>query len=428
MKSERFEELLSGCRTSLERFVYYRIPDRADAEDLLSQVYLRVFEKRDCLSDEAHFKPWVLQIARNLCHDYFRERFRCREIEWQPELENAMSMNRYGRLAGSNVRETLDELDDSDRRLLMLYYFRQMPLCDIAQVLGVPVGTVKSRLFTARGAFKRHHLGEMNSETGAREMKKLPEIMPDYTIVPTDQRPFNVRWEEIMGWLIVPRLGEKLNWALYDWPERQMTLRMKLEVTGKARVHGIEGVRIMTVEHDLGADPVAGIKTTEREFIAQLTESHCRYLAESHLEEDVRVLNTFLDGDDFMPNWGFGKDNQGNEVNLSAKGLIKRDGDEFTIGGLNQVIDVIGRFRVEILGKVYDTIGVMDVESYDEGVATEQFLDKHGRTVLWRRFNRDDWHVKDGKLWSQRLPENQRYAINGQTYVHWYDCISDYIL
>ena len=39
-------------------------------------------------------------------------------------------------------------------------------------------------------------------------MKKLPDILPDYTIEPMTEPPFPVRWEELMGWFIVPRLGE----------------------------------------------------------------------------------------------------------------------------------------------------------------------------------------------------------------------------
>ena len=68
-------------------------------------------------------------------------------------------------------------------------------------------------------------------------------------------------------------------------------------------------------------------------------------------------------------------------------------------------------------------------ETYDCGVVSEQFLDKNGKTILWRRFNRDDWAIdRYKKLWSEQLPENDRITVNNTTYVHWDDCISDYIL
>lgn len=71
----------------------------------------------------------------------------------------------------------------------------------------------------------------------------------------------------------------------------------------------------------------------------------------------------------------------------------------------------------------------MDIETYNNGVVSEQYLDKDGRTILWRRFNRNDWaYDRYGMQWTEQLPENERLCINGKTYVHWYDCITDYIL
>ena len=89
----------------------------------------------------------------------------------------------------------------------------------------------------------------------------------------------------------------------------------------------------------------------------------------------------------------------------------------------------VGRYFVTINGKSYDTVCVMDIETYNCGVVSEQYLDKNGRTILWRRFNRDDWAIdRYKKLWSEQLPDNEKIVVNGTTYVHWYDCITEYIL
>jgi len=428
LDAERFEELLEACRRSLKRYVFYRISDREDAEDLLAAIHLKAFEKRESLFNPESFKAWILRIASNCCSDYFRDQAYSMEIEWEDELDEILTMNRAGRSLQRAVCDTLGAVHNSERQLLILYYFYQMPLRDIAKELNVPVGTVKSRLYAARNAFKRLHTETTSKTIGVKQMKKLPTTIPAYRIVPLDEKPFEVRWEEMMGWLIVPRLGEKLKWGLYDFPEGQLTSWMELEVVGKAKIHGIHGVEIHAKEHDLGSAHNSSGDVTERTLIAQLTETHCRYLAEIHQDGDVRAFYTFLDGDEFMPNWGFGEDNCGKEVNLVNKGSIKREGGAFTSLSDEDVMDVIGRYKVEINGKAYDTVGVMDIETYDKGVATEQFIDMNGRTILWRRFNSNDWHVNDGRLWTERLPQNERYIINGQIYVHWYDCISDYIL
>lgn len=262
-------------------------------------------------------------------------------------------------------------------------------------------------------------------------MKKLPEYMPDYTIARLDAEPFHVRWEEMQGWMIVPRLGEKLTWGLYDFPSRKRNEYCEMEVTGRAEVHGIEGVEIVAVQYETENYYRTGaVDRMERRFVAQLTDTHSRYLAESHVENGVRKCYTFLDGDTFIDNWGFGEDNCGNEVNLRPKGLLSRNGNITTGTTAKEVVDVVGRYKVTIGGKTYDTICVMDIECFNDAVASEQFVDKNGRTVLWRRFNRDDWAVDrfGCSSWSAKLPDNERIVINGQTYVHWYDCISDYIL
>ena len=92
------------------------------------------------------------------------------------------------------------------------------------------------------------------------------------------------------------------------------------------------------------------------------------------------------------------------------------------------MLDIVGRYSIKINGAEYDTVCVMDIETYENNVVTEQFLDKNGRTILWRRFNRFDRKSdKYGKLWTELLPQNDRLTINGVTYVHWYDCLTDYV-
>lgn len=261
-------------------------------------------------------------------------------------------------------------------------------------------------------------------------MKKLPLTMPKYKTERSEKEPFNVRWEELMGWCIIPKLGEKLSWGLYDAKSHKLTEHTDMEVVGKAEVHGIEGVEIVAMQYDSENYYRTGcITEIERRFVAQLTDTHSRLLAESHTENGVKKYYTFLDGDSFLDNWGFGENNCGNETQLHAKGLITRSENVIT-GPVNPgTLDVVGRYTVTINGKNYDTVCVMDINCYDDAVASEQYIDQNGRTVLWRRFNRDDWafdHFK--RTWSEMLPDNERLTINGETYVHWYDFISDYIL
>ena len=428
---DEFEKLLRDVSSGVERFVRYRLPSQADADDVLQEVYLSAYRNFSGLKNKDAFKSWIISIARNKCNDYFRVKAAQMEISIEELSQQELSTGRLGISVVHTVRETLDRLGDQDKQILYLYFWKELPQNEIAKLLDIPVGTVKSRLHTAKQHFKNKYPYQTQKPKGEPTMQKLPEYIPDYTIERLDAEPFSVRWEELQGWLIVPRVGQKLTWGMYDFPERKRTEYTEMEVIGKAEVHGIEGVEVVAMQFD-SADyyRTGALDRVERRFVAQLTDTHSRYLAETHMEDGVRKCYTFLDGEAFLNNWGFGEDNCGNEVDLHSKGLLHREGNCVTGTIPREVVDVVGRYRVTIGGKSYDTVCVMDIECYNDAVASEQYVDQNGRTVLWRRFNRDDWAIGrfGGKPWSEKFPDNERITINGETYVHWYDCISDYIL
>lgn len=422
---DEFEILLEAQRQTLERFVRFRIGSKTDAEDILQEVYFTAYQKFSQLKNKDAFKAWIISIARNKCTDYFRKLAAHYEIPIDELSESVLSDSRLGTSAASAVRETLESLGDKDKQILYLFFWKEMPQAEIAQYLHIPVGTVKSRLYTAKQNFKKACPYHTKLLKGDNRMKKLPALMPEYTIEPSTNPPFSVKWEELMGWFLVPKLGEKLSWGMYDTPSRKCLNIYDMQVIGRAKVHSIEGVELTAKE-----TPFTNKKNViDRTFVAQLTDTHCRYLATLRHDGEIRNYITFLDGDEFLLNWGFGEDNCGNETNLSVKGDIRRDGTTITSENKDFLLDIVGRYTVTIGGKQYDTVCVMDLETYNSGVISEQFLDENGKTILWRRFNRDDWAFdRYHKLWSDQLPNNDRLTVNGTTYVQWYDCITDYIL
>ena len=427
-----FESLLASCQGALERFVRFRIGrSRQDADDVLQEVYLSAYQRFHTLRSPAAFKGWILRIAQNKCADYFRARARILEIPVETIYQPTLTATRYG--PASAVSETLDRLAARDQQILYLAYWKDLPQAEIARRLSIPLGTVKSRLYAAREKFRQHYPDQhplMQGDESPMTATRLPELLPPYTITPSPLPPFPVRCEELMGWNIIPRLQEKRSWGLYDMPSRTRTEYTDMEVVGRAQVHGVEGVEIVAVQHDAENYYRTGsIDHIERRFIAQLTDTHCRYLAESHMENGVRQCYTFLDGESFLNNWGFGEDNCGSEIAVCAKGLLKREGNEIAGTLPEGQLDIVGRYTIALDGKLYDTVCVMDIECFNDAVASEQYLDATGHTILWRRFNRNDWaFARYGKKWTDMLPDNERLTINGETYVHWYDCITDYVL
>ena len=428
---DSFEALLASARTAVERWVRSRLSSPADAEDILQETYLAAFRGFSTLRNPEAFLPWILGIARRKYADWYREKVQRNEILLDRLPERAAEA-----AEDNAVEETLDTLPERDRLMLRLFYQEMLSQKQISAQLRIPEGTVKSRMSAARDRFRTAYPYPPKGEIAMKQKKLiLPEILPDYSIVWKDEPAFPVDCEEMTGWFIVPKLGEKLVWGMYDLPSRKLDVSYEMAVTGPASVHGLEGVsiaaRVIQPQPAVpGKDPMSDAVDAstggqeEWRFIAQEKDGYTRFLSAEHIEGDERVLTTFLDGDAFMDNWGFGEDNCGSPVHLESAGKIRRSGAELTTGEGKAFMDVAGRCDVTLDGVVHETVCVMDFGMYVDGIISEQYVNREGRTVLWRRFNRDDWQAdRYGKKWSELLPGNERITVNGQLYVHWYDCL-----
>ena len=429
---DEFEARLASARTAVERWVRSRMGSAADADDVLQETYLAAFRGFPGLRDPAVFLPWILGIARRKYADWCRAQVRRREIpvDCLPERAEEPSED-------DAVEETLDALPERDRLMLRLFYREMLSQKQISAQLRIPEGTVKSRMNAARIRFRTAYPYPPRGEILMKQKNYtvLPELLPEYSIAWKEEQAFSVCCEEMTGWFIIPKIGEKLKWGIYDLPSRRLDVAYDMAVTGPAGVHGLEGVSITARVTELPAcvpegDPMREAVDAstggqeEWRFIAQEKDGYTRFLAAEHIEGEKRVLTTFLDGDEFMDNWGFGDDNCGTPVYRKPEGKIRRDGSTVTTEGGKALTDVVGRCDVTLDGVLHETVCVMDLGMYEEGTISEQYLNRAGQTVLWRRFNRDDWaEDRYGKKWSELLPGNERITVNGQTFVHWYDCL-----
>ena len=429
---DEFETLLSSVRTPVERFVRAHIGSRTDAEDVLQETWMAAFRGFPELKNREAFFPWVLGIARRKCADWYRVQARRKEVPMERLPEQAGEQPEE-----SAVEETLEALPERDRLMLRLFYQEMLSQKQISSRLRIPEGTVKSRMNAARGRFRAAYPCPPKGEIAMirKNELNLPVVLPEYTIVWNDGPAFPVECEELTGWFIVPRPGERVRWGIYDLPSRKLDVSYDIAVTGPASVHGLEGAAISAKvvlpparagEDDPVSDAVeaSGGNSEEWTFIGQVKDGYTRFLSAEHLENGVRTLTTFLDGDAFMDNWGYGDDNCGMPVHREPQGKIRRKGTAVTAPAGGSPVDIVGRCELTLDGTAHDTVCVMDLGSYNEGVVSEQYLDRGGRTILWRRFNRDDWAAdRYGKKWSELLPGNEQITINGVKYVHWYDCL-----
>ena len=148
---EAFDLLIARWHQPLWRYAMRVTADADAAADVVQEVWLRVLRNFGRLREAARFQAWLFGIARRVLMDRLRVRYATPQFE-EVDLADLPNVtvedDRAEDLALLEVG--LAELPLLERDVLVLFYLQDLSLSDIADVSGVPVGTVKSRLFRAR--------------------------------------------------------------------------------------------------------------------------------------------------------------------------------------------------------------------------------------------------------------------------------------
>lgn len=165
-----FVELIRRYRGSLVSLIRRLVSDLDEAEDLLQETLVQSWLNIASVRSPERVQAWLLQVARNLCRDYHKSAERREHPTEQRELESYV--NRYGRAASpepmaTGVGEALHRLSPAEREAVQLFYAQGLTMKEVSARTRSPIGTVKSRLFTAR-----HHLRSFFGITEEEERKK----------------------------------------------------------------------------------------------------------------------------------------------------------------------------------------------------------------------------------------------------------------
>jgi RNA polymerase sigma factor (sigma-70 family) len=163
-----FEELVARWHAPLWQYVR-RMADRNEvADELMQETWLRVLRGIASLQEPARLVPWMFGIARHVLMDRLRQKYR-QEALLEKALDDLRGTDDEVDLCErrdeiANVLDKLESMPLPHRELLTLYYLDELSIDEVGQVLGVPSGTVKSRLFHARRALKEALLTKESSQ------------------------------------------------------------------------------------------------------------------------------------------------------------------------------------------------------------------------------------------------------------------------
>ena len=169
----RFDVL--GQLPSLRRYAHSLTRSDSDAEDLVHDALVRAYEKRASFRAGHNIRVWLLSILHNIFVDGTRARraeaqrvARVGELV-EPQLPPAQDHH----LRLCEVRQAFIELPDEQRAALHLVAIEGLTYADAAAALGIPVGTLMSRIARARAALRAVEDGSVDASTGTTKRPRL---------------------------------------------------------------------------------------------------------------------------------------------------------------------------------------------------------------------------------------------------------------
>src|ERR1043165_3465789 len=165
-REESFEELVRRYQRPIAAYVYRMVGDYEAALDLTQEVFIKVYNSLSRYRSEFKFSTWIYKIAHNSAVDHLR-RYGTREqsltggVEGEPrELPlESRRLSPEQEYAGKERREEIEyvvrQLPSAYRELILLRHSHDISYDEIAEVTGLPLGTVKNRLFRAREVMRQ---------------------------------------------------------------------------------------------------------------------------------------------------------------------------------------------------------------------------------------------------------------------------------
>lgn len=146
-----FTELYHRNATSVLHYLYSRVRNVADAEDLTSQTFMTALENLSKLRDPLKFTPWVFGIARNKAFDFFRKTKRGPTTDYDEELDQTEAVR--GELSQTDqdhlhdLERLISHLSPLEQEYLRLRIVADLPFTEIASILSEPETRIKKKYY-----------------------------------------------------------------------------------------------------------------------------------------------------------------------------------------------------------------------------------------------------------------------------------------
>jgi RNA polymerase sigma-70 factor, ECF subfamily len=152
-----FNELVNRYRDRLMNVIGRMLPSREESEDIVQETFLRVYQHRSSFDFKHCFSTWLYTIALNLARNELRKKKKYRFVDiadiQNTEIEVSVEAKIPSDL-GPALNEAIGSLPEKYKTAFLLRDIEEMPYEEVARVLSVPLGTVKSRVNRARSILR----------------------------------------------------------------------------------------------------------------------------------------------------------------------------------------------------------------------------------------------------------------------------------
>ncbi|HEX7064194.1 MAG TPA: RNA polymerase sigma factor [Bacillales bacterium] len=164
-----FEAFIHRWHGPLLGYLERMLQDSGRAEDLVQETFIRLIHQLKQKRTPGNARAWLYKVASNLCRDYWRsasyrsEKNILADVPEKADTKTSIVEIYERQETRTEIMKHLNELTDIQREIVILRFYQELKLKEIAEVLDLPAGTVKSRLFHALKSLK-HRLGAEESE------------------------------------------------------------------------------------------------------------------------------------------------------------------------------------------------------------------------------------------------------------------------
>ena len=152
--------LFQRYHRALYGFLYHMTAKQEQSEDMVQDVFYRMLKSRHTFTGEGEFKTWMYHLARNIIKDHYRKSSRnanhydadafAEKLSGGSQADEALQK----KMELKQLQQSIDNLDEQSREVLVLSRYQELKYAEIAQILGISEGAVKVRIHRAINQLK----------------------------------------------------------------------------------------------------------------------------------------------------------------------------------------------------------------------------------------------------------------------------------